>query len=129
MPTHAKVLTGLLATNVLIGLVPLLSGAEGAPIVGVIIRALLLLGFLKGSEGVRSLLLIGAGVSVIFGAIGVIAGVTALATVGLLGMIALGVAGWSVLVGLYMLFALRDPAVTTWMLNRSLGGALDDDTL
>ncbi|MEM6996282.1 MAG: hypothetical protein AAF721_37590 [Myxococcota bacterium] len=127
MPVHAKVLAGMLALNVLSSAVPLLQGAEPRAMIGVVIPVLMLWGFLKGSEGVRSLLLFGAAISAVLGGVGLLIAVPLVATGGTLGMLALTNAALSVTVGLYMLWALRTHDVTEWMLNRSLGGALDDE--
>ncbi len=127
MPLHAKVLAGLLTFNVVLSSVPLLEGAQTQPMVRLGIQVLMLLGFLKGSEGVRSLLLIGAGISVLFGGVGFLAAIPLLADAGGLGALTAANAALSLGVGLYMLWALRNPDVTEWMLNRSLGGALDDE--
>ena len=125
MPLHAKILTGCLAFNVFISLLEFALASPEASVMTLAIRVLLLLGFLKGSEGVRLLLQIGAFASVIIGAAVLVAAIPLL-SLGGLGMLVLLAAVLPMLVGFYMLWALRDPAVQAWMLNRSLGGALDD---
>jgi len=125
MPLHAKILTGCLAFNVFISLLEFALASPEASVMTLAIRVLLLLGFLKGSEGVRLLLQIGAFASVIIGAAVLVAAIPLL-SLGGLGMLVLLAAVLPMLIGFYMLWALRDPAVQAWMLNRSLGGALDD---
>jgi len=126
MPTHAKILAGLLAFNVLIGLYPLTIAADGGAIFGLVIRVLLLLGFLKGSEGVRTLLLIGAGLSVIIGAVGLLLAIPTMSVSGALGMVVVVTSAYSVVVGIYMWWALKNAEVQQWMFKRSVGGSLDD---
>ncbi|MCA9708239.1 MAG: hypothetical protein KDK70_20470 [Myxococcales bacterium] len=126
MPLHAKILAGLLTFNFLLGLYPLLEGANGQAIASLVIRALLLLGFLKGSEGVRTLLLIGAFLSVILGGFGLMLALPLMGKAGSAGVLLVGMATYSTVVGVYMLWALRNAEVQHWMLNRSLGGQLDD---
>jgi len=127
VPTHAKVLSVLLALNVGLNVLPLLGPHTGQQYVTIAIAVLLLVGFLKGSEGARTLLLIGAGINVIFGAFGLIAALPAMSASGTAGLILVASGAYSLAVGLYMMWALRNQEVMQWMLNRSLGGALDDD--
>ena len=126
MPTHAKVLSVLLAINVGIAVLPLLGPHTFQQYISLGVAALLFIGFLKGSEGARTLLLIGAGINIIFGAFGIIAGLPAMSVSGSAGMILVASGGYSLVIGLYMMWALRNQEVMQWMLNRSLGGALDD---
>lgn len=126
MPLHAKILAGLLTINVLLGLYPLGEDANGQAIFSVVIRVLLLVGFLKGSEGVRTLLLIGAFLSMLIGGFGLVIALPLLSTAGFLGAVLVITSAYSVGVGLYMMWALRTEEVQHWMLNRSLGGQLDD---
>lgn len=126
MPLHAKILAGLLAFNFLLGLYPLTQDAGGQAIFSLVIRGLLLLGFLKGSEGVRTLLIIGAFLGVLFGGFALVVSLPLMGAMGIGGVIVVAMAGYSVAVGVYMIWALRSHEVQQWMLNRSLGGNLDD---
>ena len=127
MPTHAKVLSALLAINVALNVLPLLGPHTFQQYITLGVAALLLVGFLKGSEGARTLLLIGAGINIIFGAFGLVAALPAMSASGSAGMILAASGGYSLVVGLYMMWALRNQEVMQWMLNRSLGGMLDDE--
>ncbi len=127
MPLHAKILTALLTLSLLLGLSEFaLGGMESGSVLGVVIRALLLVGFLKGNEGVRTLLLIGAGINVIFGGFGLVGALAVMAADSGLGMMVAASSGFTVAVGLYMLYALKNSEVQHWMLNRALDGALDE---
>ncbi len=127
VPLHAKVLAALLSLSLLLGISEfVLGGAESGSIFAVVIRALVLVGFLKGNEGIRTLLLIGAGLNVLLGGFGVVAALAVLAADAGLGMVLIASSGFTVAVGLYMLYALKNAEVQHWMLNRALDGALDE---
>ena len=89
-------------------------------VVGVVIRALLILGLLKGNEGVRMLLKAFAWAGLCLGGLGLFLlvttpyGVHALAVVATL----IGVASNG-----FVIFALNDAAVQAWMFSRSVDGA------
>jgi hypothetical protein len=123
MPFHAKVLTAMLVVNALLAVIPLAQSQDTMTIIRAVIPALLLYGFLRGSEGVRVLLLIGAFAGVVIGGFATINGI-ALLSAGALGFLAFVLAVWSVLANGYMLYALRNADVEQWMLRRSLG--MDD---
>lgn len=123
MPIHAKVLTAMLAINAALAIVPLMQSTDTMTIVRAVIPALLLYGFLRGSEGVRVLLLIGATLGLLFGGFALLSAAALLASGGY-GVLLLGTVVWAVIANGYMLYALRDIDVQHWMMRRSLG--LDD---
>ena len=125
MPVHAKVVTVMLAVNALLAIVPLTESQDTMTIIKAVIPALLLYGFLRGSEGVRVLLLIGAFLGLIGGAFGIVTSM-ALLSMGGLAMVVFGAAIWSVLANGYLLYALRNIDVEHWMMRRSLGLGDDD---
>ena len=120
MPIHAKVLMAMLGVNAVLAIYPLTQAQDTMTIIRAVIPALLLYGFLRGSEGVRVLLLIGAFIGLIAGGFATLAAV-AMLSAGALAFVALGIAAWGVLANAYMLFALRNADVEQWMLQRSLG--------
>jgi hypothetical protein len=127
MPIHAKILTALLSLNLLLSVVPIvLGGGGGMGYVVPIVQVLLLGGFLMGNEGVRALLMFGAGINLILGIAVTLIGLGGLSLDPATGALAVGQGALQSVLGAYMLFALRNDAVQHWMLNRSLGGSLDD---
>ncbi len=124
MPLPAKFLAACLVINILISGIEFAVQSPEASYVTLIVRILLLIGFLKGSEGVRMLLQIGATFTVVAGVI-VLLAVAPHISMTVPGAIIAVAIGLPIIIGMYMLWALRHPAVQRWMLNRTLGGALD----
>lgn len=124
MPGHAKILTVLLVVNFLLGLVPFVWGISGSDVVGAVVRAFLIGGFLLGSEGVRMILMWGAFVSIALGGFTVLVALPLLGSAGAMGMLVFATGAYSIVVGAYMLWALRSEEVQRWMLARSLGDDL-----
>ncbi len=124
MPTPAKVLVGLLALNIALNLAEFALPASDPSYARLVVQVLLLIGFLRGSEGVRTILQLGAVVSVGLGCL-VLAAALDLLTADVTGAVLGFFLALQIASGLYMLWALRHPNVQTWMLNRTLGGALD----
>jgi hypothetical protein len=120
MPFHARVVTVMLAVNAVLSIVPLTQSQDGMTIFRVVVAALLLYGFLRGSEGVRVLLLIGAFIGLLGGVFTTLAAFAVIST-GMLGILALALGVWAIAANAYLLFALRNIDVEQWMLRRSLG--------
>ena len=127
MPLHARVLSVMLAINVALALVPLAFAFEVRALFNVAVAALMLFGFLRGSEGVRTLLMIGAAIGLFIGGFTLFVALAAgIASGGIAGLVIAAVGGWNAAAAAYMLWALRNEAVQKWMLERSLGMDLDD---
>ncbi len=96
-------------------------GLDGTGLVHVAFRVALALGFWRGSEGARLILLFFAVFGLLLNGL-MLAGAGALASPFLAAVAIFGL----IICGAY-LWGLNDAEVQQWMLNKSLGGALGDD--
>ncbi len=118
MPSELRVLVGLLGFAVALGVVGLVAGGEGW--INLIVNAVMLVALLRGSEGARELLLLGAVIGVVTHGIGVVAAVGLLdPAVGVVSLIGMGSA-------VFTFWCLRLPSVQRWMLARTLGVDVDE---
>lgn len=123
MPSKIVAVIIVMILSVILNLSGALDAGEvdGTTWVGIIIQGLLILGLLKGSEGVRMIVIIFATIGVFFGGIGII---LAMGTIGL----TLLTAGLivSTAANMFVLYALQAPEVKQWMFERSVGGRAAD---
>lgn len=115
MPGKLKVLVGLMGLSIVLALI-------GQSWVSAIINILLLVGVLKGSEGVRNILMILAFIGLCFGAFALITSAALLLAAGPLGLIGLGGVAVSIAQNGFLLWCLTQQDVQAWMFHRSSGG-------
>jgi hypothetical protein len=115
MPTKLKVLVALMALSIVLDVV-------NESWVMAVLHALLLLGVIRGNEGVRTLLMLLATIGLLAGGFVLVVAVIALTAGGALGTAVAALFGGAVGLGqaAYMLWCLRQADVQTWMFHRSL---------
>lgn len=101
--------------------------SEFTVFVSPLVQLLLIVGLLKGSEGVRNLLMIGAFIGLSLSAMALLAGLGVMGRSAGVGGLVLFSGTLGVASNGFMLYALNDTAVQAWMLKRSMGGLLDDE--
>src|SRR5580704_3862283 len=121
MPTKLKVLLGVMAFGVLLNLAHGLMGS-GTSWASAALGALLAFGVLRGSEGVRTLLIGLAALGLLFGGLGFLGGLALAATGTLAGITILMASLINVGQNGYMIWCLRQQDVQHWMFNKSLTG-------
>jgi hypothetical protein len=123
LPKKLLVLVVWMTIGAIATVVQTLLGGMSSGWFSVAVSALLILGVLKGSEGVRMWLMFGAVVGIVVGGLGVV--VLLLAGKGVAVLAGLVLLALSVAPSAYMLWCLRQNDVQEWMLRRSLN--LGDD--
>ncbi len=116
MPTKLKVLVGLMGLSIALNI-------ASQSWISVIIGGLLLFGVLKGSEGVRNILMFFAVIGLLFGVFAMVTtGALLIASGGLAGIVARGGLGVSMDESAFLLWCLSQKDVQMWMFHRSSGG-------
>ena len=115
MPNKLKALVGAMGLSIALNVV-------AQSWVSVVLGVLLLFGVLKGSEGVRNILMFLAVLSLLFGAFAMVTtSAMLLASGGLLGLVGLGGLGVSMAQNAFLLWCLSQQDVQMWMFQRSSG--------
>jgi hypothetical protein len=119
MPAKLRVLVIVMGVGILLNIAQGLAGSGMGWVSGVV-GAALIVGVLRGSEGVRTLLIGLAALGLVFGAIGLALGVAVMALGALVGVLLVGGSAVSVGQNAFMIWCLRRPDVQQWMFNKSL---------
>ncbi len=119
MPTKLKVLLGLIGTSILMNVV---GGIAGSSVswVSALLNVILFIGVLKGSEGARTILMGMAALGLLFGGIGLLVSILALAASPILGLVLVIVTGFACAQNGYSLWCLQQYDVQKWMYDKSL---------
>jgi hypothetical protein len=122
MPTKLKALLVLLAVSILMNVATGLSGSLSGWL-GALINVILFLGVVRGKEGARNLLMMLAGIGLMFSIFAVLVGILALASAPnpLGGIVVLFAAAFALGQNGFCLWCLRQPDVQHWMYQKSLG--------
>ncbi len=118
MPTKLKVLVGLMGVSILLAL-------ASSFWVSALINTLLLIGVLRGNEGVRWLIQVFAFIGLCYGIFVVAMGIGTVALAGFLGIIVLGTGAFSVAHNAFLIWCLRQQDVQSWMYHKSFGHKLE----